>query len=60
MPRWLVDSPYFGVTDEAGRLTFSAVPPGAYRYHAWRAGSDKVSGTVTIGPNTVEIQWPAG
>jgi plastocyanin len=31
-----VDSPYFGVSDEGGRIAIDHVPPGQYLLHVWR------------------------
>jgi plastocyanin len=41
---YVVDSPYFAVTDEAGG--FSLTPPAAprYTYRAWRPGAEELSG----------------
>jgi plastocyanin len=53
-----VDSPYFAVSDAAGRFTLRA-PAGRYTYHAWRAGSQPVEGTVSIdGQASLNVQWP--
>ena len=30
-----VDSPYFGVSDEAGHISIGSVPPGKYLLHVW-------------------------
>jgi plastocyanin len=35
-----VDSPYYGVTDRAGRVVISAVPAGQYRMHVWSENAD--------------------
>jgi plastocyanin len=53
-----VDTPYYAISDERGAFTMSSVPPGTYTYHAWRPGSDTLTGAVTVGPNkTLEILW---
>jgi plastocyanin len=52
-----VDSPYFGVSDEAGAFTLPAVPPGRYTYHAWRAGRPELTGT-WASDSRLEIDWP--
>ena len=36
----VVDSPYFAVSDRDGAFHIPSVPPGTYRYHAWRPGGD--------------------
>jgi len=43
-----VDSDYYGVSNAAGVVTMAAVPPGAYAYHAWRAGHEPVAGHVSV------------
>jgi plastocyanin len=54
-----VDSPYFGVSDSQGRFTIASVPPGAYTYHAWRAGASEVTGAATIeAGKALDIAWP--
>lgn len=54
----VVDTPYFTVSDEAGRFTFNNVPAGTYTYHAWRAGGPALNGSVAIEAETVlEVQW---
>jgi plastocyanin len=54
-----VDSPYHGVSDSQGRFTIASVPPGAYTYHAWRAGAPEVTGATTVeAGKPLEIAWP--
>jgi plastocyanin len=54
-----VDTPYFAVTDRRGRYLIEAVPPGTYRYHAWRAGAEEVSGSIDVRPGAVlDVSWP--
>jgi plastocyanin len=54
-----VDSPYFAVSDEAGRFHLTAVPPGLYRYHAWRASGPELEGSLAIeAGRSIEIGWP--
>lgn len=54
-----VDSPYFATSDERGAFKID-VPPGNYKYTAWRAGGPLVNGTIQVSPNgaTMEIDWP--
>jgi len=54
-----VDSPYFAVSDASGAFTIASVAPGAYAYHAWRAGATEVTGTwtSTSGP-PLTVSWP--
>lgn len=53
-----VDSPYFAVSNEAGEFVVAAVPPGQYRYHAWRAGAPEVSGEWTVaGDDALSVEW---
>ena len=54
-----VDTPFFGVSDAQGRFSIPAVPPGVYTYHAWRAGGETLTGSVTVGAETrLDVQWP--
>ena len=48
-----IDSPYFGISDPAGRVSLGEVPPGRYRLHVWYQGSsqkvlDAVQREITI------------
>lgn len=53
-----VDSPYFAASDASGKFVLQA-PHGTYTYHAWRAGSPPVSGTVVVdGATTMNVAWP--
>lgn len=53
-----VDSPYFATTDATGRFRIDA-PPGRYTWHAWRAGGETLSGSVTVTDATpLPIDWP--
>jgi plastocyanin len=54
-----VDSPLFAISDQSGAFTIPEVPPGAYQYHAWRAGAPQLAGTwssTIAAPLT--IAWP--
>jgi plastocyanin len=54
-----VDSPFFGVSDAQGRFSIPAVPPGVYTYHAWRAGGQMLTGSITVEAATLlDVQWP--
>jgi plastocyanin len=54
-----VDTPFFAVSDAQGRFAIPAVPPGVYTYHAWRAGSEVLTGSVTIDAETrLDVRWP--
>jgi plastocyanin len=53
-----VDSPYFAVSNDNGTFTIAGVPPGTYTYHAWRAGGQPLTGSVSVdGKTPFEIQW---
>jgi plastocyanin len=54
-----VDSPYFAVSNDAGDFVLPPVPPGRYRYHAWRAGAAEVDGewTVAAGDTPLLVEW---
>ncbi len=55
-----VASPYFAVSDEAGKFIIHAVPPGTYTYQAWRAGAASLlSGSVVVEVGrALEVVWP--
>jgi plastocyanin len=54
-----VDTPFFAVSDSQGRFSIPAVPPGVYTYHAWRAGSEVLTGSVTVESETrLDVRWP--
>jgi plastocyanin len=53
-----VDSPYFAVSDENGTFTIAGVPPGRYTYHAWRPGSQRLTGSISVDGNlALDISW---
>jgi plastocyanin len=58
---YVVDSPYFAVTDAQG--TFSLTPPPAarYAYRAWRPGAEEVSGVwegeAATGGRPLLVEW---
>jgi plastocyanin len=57
---FVVDSPYFAVTDESGAFALPPVPAGRYTYRAWRsASSDYLSGVWAVGDSDtpVKIEW---
>ena len=54
-----VDTPYYGITGDAGDVTIAGVARGAYTYHAWRPGAAELTGPVTVGDSvTLELRWP--
>jgi plastocyanin len=53
-----VETPYYALSDENGRLTIPNVPPGTYAYHAWHPARPELQGTVTVGTSNLVIQWP--
>ena len=56
----VVDSPYFGVSDESGAFALAAVPANRYAYHAWRAGAPELSGqwTAAAPDARLVVEWP--
>lgn len=53
-----VDSPYFAVSDREGRFSVGGVPPGTYRYHAWRPGGTVIEGSTEVRPGLrLDVQW---
>jgi len=54
-----VDSPYFAVSDADGAFIIASIPPGAYTYHAWRAGATDLTGTWTSAAGQpLTVSWP--
>jgi len=54
-----VDSPYFGASNDAGAFAISGVPPGTYRYQAWKPGGPTLAGSVAVDAgSTLNIEWP--
>jgi len=54
-----VETAYFAVSDERGGFAIANVPVGTYTYHAWKAGAQIVTGTVTVdGNHPLEVRWP--
>jgi len=45
---FLVDNPYYTVTDEAGRFEIPDIPPGTYEVVAWHPFIPQKQGTITI------------
>lgn len=58
-----VDNPYYVLTDEHGRFSIEAVPPGMYDLRAWHPGIKQVvKQAVTIEPGgnlTIDFQLPS-
>lgn len=56
----VVDSPYFGISDESGTFDLADVPANRYTYHAWRAGARELSGQWTAAASDARlvIEWP--
>lgn len=54
----VLETPYFAVSDARGRFVIRDVPAGAYRYHAWRPGSDILTNSVVVGADTeLHVRW---
>jgi len=54
-----VETPYYGLTDEAGAVTIPSVARGTYTYHAWRPGASELTGSITVDDRvTLELRWP--
>jgi hypothetical protein len=55
----VVDTPYFAVSDRGGAFSIHSVPSGHYTYHAWRAGTEIISGQVDVnGESPFDVRWP--
>jgi plastocyanin len=53
-----VDTPYFAVSDNAGRFEIPQIPTGSYTYHAWRAGGADLTGSVDVVQGaSLAIDW---
>ena len=53
-----LDTPYFAVSNDRGTFSIAGVAPGTYTYHAWRAGGELLTGSVTVdGNQTLDIHW---
>jgi plastocyanin len=54
-----VDSAHFAVSGADGRFVLNGVPPGRYQYHAWRPGTEAMTGSVTVlSGQPIEVGWP--
>jgi plastocyanin len=54
-----VDSPYFATSNQNGAFTIADVPPGTYRYQAWKPGGSTLTGSFrTDVARTLDIEWP--
>ena len=54
-----VDSSLVGVSDADGKLEIAGARPGRYEYHAWRPGSEIISGSLTVSAGReIEVAWP--
>jgi len=54
----VVDTPYFAVSDRDGRFSIPSVPRGHYTYHAWRAGTEIITGQVDVAnESTLDVKW---
>jgi plastocyanin len=53
-----VDSPYFSAVNDDGRFAIPAIPPGTYKYHAWKPGRDIMTGSITVQQgSTLDVVW---
>jgi|SRR5579863_76836 len=55
MQNWtfVVDNPYYAITDNDGRFSIDGLPPGTYTVMAWHPNMNIVSKTVTVTPGGV-------
>ena len=54
-----VDSTRFAISGTDGRFVLNGVPPGRYQYHAWRPGTEAMTGSVTVvSAQPIEVGWP--
>jgi len=53
-----VDSPYFTAVNNDGTFAILGIPPGNYKYHAWKPGREVLTGSVTVqAGSTLEVVW---
>ena len=52
---YLVDNPYYAISDEEGNFTLEDVPPGTYDVLAWHPFIPTLKGTVTIAEGKVAL-----
>jgi plastocyanin len=53
-----VDTPYFAVSDRTGAFTIAGVPPGDYRFHAWRPGGPELTGSWSSARKaSLDVEW---
>lgn len=54
----VVDTPYFAVSDAAGRFTIADVPAGTHRYHAWYPGGTMLNDSLIVAADLpLEVRW---
>ena len=55
-----IDSPHFAVSDGSGAFRLPSVPVRRYRYHAWRPGTQELSGDWDAGATDprLTVEWP--
>ena len=54
-----VDPSLVGVSDTEGKFEIAGARPGHYEYHAWRPGSEIISGSLTVSAGQeIEVAWP--
>ena len=53
----VVDTPYYAVSDDAGRFRLPNVPPGTYTLHGWQESGATLTQTVSVGrgPQTLAL-----
>lgn len=55
----VVDTPYFGMSNQTGAFLIPQVPAGPYTYHAWRPGGAILDGSTMVRPGAVlDVRWP--
>jgi plastocyanin len=52
-----VDTPYFAVSNDLGIFSIDSLTSRSYTYHAWRAGTDQITGMWSAGA-PLTIDWP--
>lgn len=45
---YVVDTPYYSITESSGRFVIRDVPPGIYTLHVWHESGEKTTQRVTL------------
>ncbi len=54
---WVLENPYFAVTDAEGKFTINDVPPGKYQLRVWSEGCVEQTQDVVVGAGTTAVKF---